>query len=222
MRSKVACLLLVSCLCFSVGVAKSQDDLTSATKSYEKYRRLVIEPKIGLKKVKMLIKSTKRDRDENLRISDGAWNGLTTQEKVSYCLLHCEDYAQMCDAMPPIPGSEKLIESFFPDAFDEASYSKRQVDFIEENEDAMLGTIRQLIKEKKRVGLNLKQALYQINSYKIVPDLLAAYQADSRDHDILTLLMILMKEGNFQAFKSSKIYEDFYGENANYRNSKKY
>ena len=214
---KAASVLLLTILSVGFSQAQTDDGLSPATQRYFAFRRSITEPKYGLAKVKALIKKIKRDSDDNYKISEKDFKKLTIKEKFTYVMLHAEDFSQNCDAMPPVPNEEKLIVSHPPDAFDEMSWSERQTAFLTDNRSTVLQLLRAEFKSRTHIGLNLKKCVLQINGTELVPELLASFQADKRDHDLLAVLMVLMVSNKYSPFVSSEIGKTLYGENSNYR-----
>src|SRR5262249_48944053 len=162
-------------------------------------------------KVKALIKSIKTDSEENRRLPDKKYNALSFNEKFTYVMLHGEDFSQNCDMMPGFIDEEKKIFSYFPGAFDDtAMWSERQAAFVKNNLTRVIGLIRQTIETRHRVGVNLKQAIIVMNAWELIPDVLAVYKRDHKDHDILTLCNRLMVENKFPTFLKSATYKKLY------------
>jgi hypothetical protein len=65
--------------------------------------------------------------------------------------------------------------------------------------------------------VNLKNAILETNAVELIPDLIGIYRIHNKDHDILTVLMLLMKEGKYPEFMKSTSFTKLYGENANYK-----
>ena len=73
------------------------------------------------------------------------------------------------------------------------------------------------MKLRQRLGVNLKDAIVELDAVELIPDMIKVYNLKKKDHDILTILMILMKEGSYPDFMNSQSYEKLYGENSNYK-----
>ena len=153
-------------------------------------------------------------------MSDKTYNKLTFEEKFTYAMIHGEDEAQNCDAMPTFKDEEKKIFGYIPDAFsDETGWSERQRDFLTKNRTRIISLIRATIKTRNRVGVNLKNAITQLSAYELIPDLVAYYNQKKVDNDVITVMMFMMKEDKFEPFLKSQTYEKLYGEHSNYRGS---
>jgi len=217
MRKVLSILLLLSVASLGLG----QEEIvqpSQASLKYREYRYKASEPTFGLAKVKGLIKKIKRDSEDNLRLEKKLYNGLSTEEKFTYAMLHGEDFSQNCDVMPGIKDEEKKIFGYIPGNFgDEAMWSDRQREFLKKNRTKVIDLLRRTIKTRQRVGVNLKHTIVEINAYELIPDVIAVYNIKKVDHDILTVLMQMMKEGNYEPFIKSQSHEKLYGENSNYR-----
>ncbi len=200
----------------------AQDDqipkLSSASRLYREYREAISEPTFGLAKVKALIKKIKADKEENFRLPDNLYNALSFEEKFTYTMIHAEDSSQNCDVMMGVVDEEKKIFGFGPDAFGgEVTWSDRQREFMKANRTKFIDLLRRTMTTRQRVGVNLKEAILEINAFELIPDLIKTYKIKRKDHDVLTVMMILMKEGKYPDFLKSASYEKLYGENSNYK-----
>lgn len=192
---------------------------TAASRRYHESRFEITEPAFGLAKVKALIAKIKPDSESNARLSNKQYDALSFDEKFTFNMIHMEDSSQNCDAMPGIENEQSKIFAFCPDAFDaEEVWSERQVDFLKKNRPRVIGLLRSTINTRHRVGANLKQAINLLQARELAPDLVTAYRRAGQDHDILTLLMILMKDAKYKPFLSSPLYKKLYAdENSSYK-----
>ena len=202
----------------------AQDDqipkLSPASVKYREYREAISEPVYGLVKVKALVKKIKADKEENHRMPQAQYDALSFNEKFTYNMIHGEDATQNCDVMMGVVNEEKKIFAFTPSVFGgEVMWSERQQDFFKNNRAKVISLISSTILLRQRVGVNFKELVTDQNMVELIPDLIKVYNIKKKDHDILTVLMILMKEGNFPEFVKSQSYEKLYGENSNYKGS---
>jgi hypothetical protein len=189
-------------------LAQSDGEWKPASKESEAYHEFRIKPSVppyGLAKVKDLIKKIKSDEEDNQALNKNAYEALSMREKFTYHMIHAESYSQNCDAMPPIQNEHKKIFPYIPDAFDEWDWSERQTKFMSSNRDSVIALIRESITRSKRVGVNYKQAILEKGSIK------------TKDLDLLTVMMVLMKENEFEPFLASPSYRKLYAEDADYR-----
>lgn len=215
------CLLLCLVTAFaSLSFAQEMDGPkpSPASEKYAVYRHQDSTPTYGLAKIQAMVKKLKEDEDMNRRMADKDYKALSVQEKFTYIMIHGEDFSQNCDMMPAIIDEHKKIFSFFPGAFDDtAMWSDRQREFLKTNRAQVTKLIKATIVSKNRVGNNLKNAIGEMNAVELIPTLVTVYNRDKKDHDILTLLMILMKDGKYAPFLKSSQYKGLYGDENNYR-----
>jgi hypothetical protein len=67
------------------------------------------------------------------------------------------------------------------------------------------------------VGVNFKQAILEINAIELIPDLIAVYNEKKKDLDLLTVMMQLMKEEEYEPFLLSGAYKKLYADEENYQ-----
>ena len=194
---------------------------SSTSRKYHEYRLGISEPSYHLSKVKAIISKIKGDKEGNHRLSDKVYDSLSFEEKFTYNMIHGEDSSQNCDGTMSTVKEESKIFGYIPDAFMEGdiAWSDRQREFLSRNRTKIISLVKATIKLRQRVGVNLKNAILEINGYELVPDLIEVYNVKKKDNDILTLLMLMMKEGKFPEFVNSASYTKLYGENSNYKGS---
>jgi hypothetical protein len=186
------------------------------SQAYHEYRVKLTVPPYGLAKVKRLIAKIKVDDEDNEALSPAVYNALSLREKFTYHMIHAESYSQNCDAMPPIQNEQKKIFAYIADAFDEYAWSDRQSSFLKANRDSVMVLLKESSIKGKRVGVNFKQAIMEINAKEMIPFLIDMYNITKKDLDILTLLMQLMKENEYEPFLESQSYKKLYSEESNY------
>lgn len=199
-----------------------QDDMewkeaSKESQAYHKYRQHLSYPPYSLDKINMIIrKQVISDSEDNLVLKDKAYADLTLKEKFTYNMLHAESFSQNCDAMPPIQDEQKKIFGYLPDMFEEFTWSERQEKFFTDNRDSVVALIKECVSKNNRVGINFKQAILIMNATEMIPFLIKVYNIQKKDHDILSLLMLLMKENKYEPFLASSSYTKLYGEDSNY------
>ncbi|HVI48930.1 MAG TPA: hypothetical protein VM802_28950 [Chitinophaga sp.] len=197
-------------------------EASKESQAYHQYRIKETAPPYGLAKVKALINKTGFDETDQLKLSNKDYMSLSLREKFTYHMINPESFSQNCDAMPPLQEEHKKIFGFLPDDFDEYSWSERQVKFLQSNRDSVMGLIKESVNRSKRMGVNYKSAIVQINGKEMIPFLIDTYNIDKKDHDILTVLMLLMKDNEYKPFMSSVSFRKLYsdkpnGDESNYR-----
>lgn len=186
------------------------------SKAYHEYRLKTTVPPYGLSKVKALVKSLREDDESNLILNAKVYNALSLREKFTYHMIHAESYSQNCDVFPPIQDEQTKILGHLPDAFDEYSWSERQWKFLKENKDSVIALIQESVNRSGRIGLNYKHAIVEMNALEMIPFLIDFYKKDHKDHDILTVLLLLMKGAKYEPFVKSASYIKLYGEKVSY------
>ena len=170
-------------LCFTIINAQSSGDTilaeeyvykepSKAAIAYTKYRETNTEPAFALAKIRKLIKAIKTKDEEDPMLSTKTFNSLSTKEKFTYCMIHPESYSQNCDASPTEENEDKRIFAYLPDAYGELSISDRQVKFLKQNRDSAIAWIKETANAKKRVGLNLKEAIVAMDCKELIPFLI--------------------------------------------------
>ncbi len=217
MKQLLSILLVIA----TIGSVHAQEEMpktSSASKQYRLYREAISMPNHSLAKVKALIKQIKPDKEENTRLSDKVYGSLTVEERFTYTMIHGEDSSQNCDAMMPVVDEEKKIFRYRPDAFGgDSLWSDRQRQFLSNNRMKVIELLRATMKLRERAGANIKDAVIELNANELIPDLIAVYKIKRKDHDILTVLMELMKEGQYPEFIHSASYTKLFGDDANYK-----
>lgn len=212
MKRIVAILVLVttSHLCFAQEAEVYQEP-GKETVAYQEFREKLSRPPYGLEKVQTLIKKIESS-DDNMALKQKDYLSLSLREKFTYHMIHGEAYSQNCDAMPPVLDAEKKIFAQLPDAFGEYSWSERQLNFLNANRDSVIALMTESIGRSNRVGVNYKKAIIEINAREMVPLLISTYYRDHKDKDILTLLMILMKNNEYAPFLTSPSYKKLFAD----------
>ena len=218
MRARLGCMkhatIAVICL-LGTTLATGQDDMAKAGKASEAYRahrELITKPSFGLAKVEALIKKYKlRDKEEG-PLPAAEYKKLSSKEKFTYHMIYGEVSSQNCDAMPTFVDEEKHIYAYPPGAFqDERGWSDAQMAEIKRNRNAFLPLLQQTIL-KGKIGCNLKQAILELEAFELIPTMCDVYKRKRYDHDILSVMMTLMKEGKFKPFLESASYKKLYAD----------
>jgi hypothetical protein len=197
--------------------------LSTKSAEYHAYRLLKTEPSFELTKVKGILKTLKRPRDEGVErgVADKVFGRLSTEAKFTYCMIHGEVFSQNCDGMPAVLDEENKIFAQPSGAFgDEQDWSDRQKRFLHSRRSSVIRLLKSTIRSRHRVGVNLKKAILEIDATEIVPILELTYLKDRKDHDVLSVLSVLMKHESYGPYVKSAIYKALYtGPNASYQTS---
>jgi hypothetical protein len=184
------------------------------------YRTSDTVPPYDLDKVKALIDSEKRREkkpgskrlgDTFVILPDHVFAALPFEEKFTYVMIHPETYSQNCSAAVFMIGSQERITGWLPGSRYSMLWSQRQTDFLHKNRSMVIALLKQEIERGRHVGLNIKHAVSELNADSLIPSLVAAFQRDKKDVDILALLIMLMKQGNCASFRRTPIYDKLYG-----------
>ena len=175
-------------------------------------------PPYGLDKIKAAIAKLKYvDDDESgftgtKALDKTKYASLSFNEKFTYHLIHAESYSQNCDIPPQHPKAAERIYGTLPDFFGEGSWSERQVAFFKVNRDSVTVLLKSLIENSPSVGGNIKEAIVEMNGTELIPTLINWYNKEKKDHFILTVLLLLMKNNNHPEFVNSTGYKKLYRE----------
>lgn len=194
-------------------------EISTANPSYSALRVKLTVPPYGIVRIQELIKKIKSDEEENKAISHKDYDALPLREKFTYNMIHAEAYSQNCDYMPPAKNEQQKIFAYLPDAFGEYAWSERQTKFLSGNRDSVIEFMKESMGRTKRAGVNFKQAMLEINAKEMIPDIIATYRANTKvkDLDMLTVLMNLMKDNEYEPFLLSGSYKKLYAEETSYQ-----
>ena len=133
-------------------------------------------------------------------------------------MTHGESYSQNCDVMPRVKDEHKKIFANLPDMFGEYAWSDRQSTFLTTNRDSVIALMKESITRSKRVGVNYKHAILEINAKEMIPFLITVYNSatSQKDLDLLTLFLELMKNNEYEPFITSGSYRKLYSDESGY------
>jgi len=176
--------------------------------------RIITVPPYGLDRVKALIAKMESESTNKFilatQLDAKVYDSLSFNEKFTYHMIHPESYSQNCSILPTRIDEANRIYGQLPHVFGEFSWSARQYDFFKDNRDSVQQLIKSVIEKTSRVGENFKKAIVLMNSKALIPFLIEVYNKEKKDHNILTVLMLLMKENNYPEFMRSTIYLPLY------------
>ncbi|OQP45153.1 hypothetical protein A4H97_32970 [Niastella yeongjuensis] len=173
-------------------------------------------PPYGLDKVKALIRKIKYVEDpeggesSTEMLEETQYASLSMPEKFTYHMIHPESYSQNCDPLPIRENEDQRIFGHLKDIFGEYDWSDRQLNFLRKGRDTVIQLMMPLIEKNNRIGGNFKEAIFEMNATEMIPYLIAFYNKEKKDHYILTLLMLLMKENKYPEFMNSASYKKLY------------
>lgn len=195
------------------------------SRAYHQYRLYSTTPPYGIEKVRRLIKDRTIRREqpdyEDAGIDslpEKLYQSLPLREKFTYNMIYGEAFAQTCDVNLPVQNEEKKIFANLPELFSEQGWSDRQDSFFKDNKDSVLALITESVGRTKRFGLNYKHAIVDMNATSMIPFLISTYNLQKKDHDILTVLILLMKNNKYPPFMGSVSYSKLYAGKDTYYN----
>ncbi|MCF3110224.1 hypothetical protein LL912_15680 [Niabella sp. CC-SYL272] len=227
MKRSILFLLFYSGLC----VAQAQDAVyqqpPKEAMAYREFRQKTTIPPYGLENVKKQIAAIKdkpgESGDEGISaLPDAVYQSLSPREKFTYTMIHPEMYAQNCDINMIHPNEHKEIFGYLVSEGDEETWSQRQLDFLRGNRDSVMAWIRESANRSRRMGVNYKNALVEMDAWEMIPYIIDFYTANKKDKDLLTVLMLLMKRGKFTPFVQSSSYKKLYGMEGNHERALDY
>lgn len=182
------------------------------SEEYHSYRQELSWPSYSYEKVDKLIQQIKEGEEGSMQLNPKTYQALSLREKFTYHMIHGESYSQNCDGFPTVPDEHKKIFAQLPDAFGEYSWSNRQLKFFKNNRDSVMKFMKESISKTNQVGLNFKEAIVEMNAKEMIPLLISIYNLAKKDHDILTVLMLLMENNKYQPFLASASHKKLYGD----------
>ncbi|MCF3110225.1 hypothetical protein LL912_15685 [Niabella sp. CC-SYL272] len=168
-------------------------------------------PTEGLERVQAFIQQYRNSRTSgNKPVSQGAYDSLSLREKFTYAMIHPERYLQNCAMFIYFFQRGKLFPrlSF---GYNENTFSFRQIQFLKMNRDSVMTFLNEIIQQKKSWGINIKQAIIEINGWEFIPAMMTYYRQRPDDTDVLTTFMVLMVHDVFSSFVQSGYYRQLYG-----------
>ena len=187
------------------------------SQAYREQREKMSTPCFGYDKV-LLAKITE-DKEGNQVVDKKTYQSFGLRDKFAYNMKYGESYSQICDVDPPIQNEHKKIFGHLPSMFFEYEWSERQLKFFSSHRDSVMALMKMCIKEDKFVGLNYKHTIVEINAVEMIPFLIKTYNEERKDHDILTVLLLLMEKNEYPPFMASTSHTKLYTVMSNYYES---
>lgn len=211
-------------LCNSILLHAQENEyyqMTDSDHAYREFRQRATTPPYGLDKVKGLIKDIQYKAHEYgdsgiSALSATQFKSLSLREKFTYVMIHAEMYAQNCAIMMPLPEEHNKIFAHLLVWVDEEEWSDRQINFLRENRDSIMNFIKESTTRSGHMGVNYKAAIDIINGWEMIPFIIDYYHSKPKDKDALTLLLLLMKKGEYVDFIQSSSYKKLYDHDNSY------
>lgn len=194
---------------------------TQSDEEYREERMRRTIPPYGLDKVQKLVKTIESKSFDEGDAGIGAltatqYKALSLREKFTYVMINPEMYSQNCAIFVPLPNEDKKIFGQLMSWVDESTWSDRQLNFLRENRDSVQSIIQESTRRSRKMGVNYKDAILVMNAWEMIPFLITYYKSNPRDKDALTVLLLLMKAGEFVDFLKSSSYRALYTSDYNY------
>jgi hypothetical protein len=181
------------------------------------------QPSFGLRKINALIDSARAlklremhsgQRDKQAMIfvptllSEEVYNTLSLREKFTYNMINPESYWQNC-SITFSSWSANQIPARLPIVSDLFTWSERQSHFFAAHRDSVMKFIKIDGQSNHRLGLNDKNVIVMLNAGEMIPFLQKCYR-NTRDCQILTVLMLLMDNNHYPPFVQSDLCKKLY------------
>lgn len=179
-------------------------------------------PSYGLIEVTQMVKNIRYcDSTDGMEYYAGLdkriYDTLSVPLKFTYNMIYGEDYGQNCDGGPYQPDQETRIYGGFPCAFLENTWSDRQWSFFKNNKDTVIALMKQILDNTHHLGGNFKDVIVALRADVLIPEIIDAYRHHPYDHELLTVLMLLMERGKYPEFIQSSSHNKLYkGDAVNY------
>jgi len=195
-----------------------EEEGTGVTKDWSSHKGFTVPP-FGLEKVRALIGKIKvvddtAGEDGFLEtMDDKTYAALSLDEKFTYNMIHTEDYSQNCDGMPARSDLDHRIYGQLPGIFGEYSWSQRQLAFYKDNRDSVESLMKILVARDTMIGKNMRAAIVEMNGVQLIPFIVDSYRKSEgkKDHFLLTVLLLLMKNNLYMEFINSQSWTKLYG-----------
>ncbi|CVK16697.1 hypothetical protein Ga0061079_10987 [Apibacter mensalis] len=222
--------LLIILLMFTIYNAQETEnktyvDSSNTNNSYRKERLKNSIPSYNLSKIEKLIaksmsmnsfEETKNTDNINFHLSEKDFNKLTIKEKFTYTMIYPEIIPSNVNTDSTIIHEENKIFGMLPSSNNYPKWSVRQKKFLNQYRKNIQEFIQESSSKNQYMGLNFKKALLEINAIESIPFLINFYNStDKNDKDLLTVLMLLVKNGKYYPFIRSNVYRQLYNDNEN-------
>ncbi|TWP22734.1 hypothetical protein ETU08_11000 [Apibacter muscae] len=202
--------------------AQQIDSLSIANPLYSEYKSLSFIPTYKFSKISKLlaksgIKNISNNGSENkivpVILSDEDFNQLSFKEKFTYVMAYPENLNKNIILNTSLDRNDK-INAHLPYHDQDIIWSIREIDFLRNNRNEVLKLIKENSLKQPNIGLNFKLILRELNATEMIPFLISSFKkSDKKDYEILTLLMLLVKDNNYFPFMKSNICYHLYIQN---------
>jgi len=214
-------LSLLILLCSVASFSQPPVDTTKSAYNYayhEARTRLTVPP-YGIEKIRAMISKIIPTSEKNEELKAADYNALSMREKFTYNMIHAESYCRDCVTASASKNEDKKIYAYLAGAYHGFAWSERQTKFFSGNRDSVIQFMKESMGRTKRAGVNFKQCMLEINAKEMIPDIIATFKANKKvkDLDLLTVLLNLMKDNEYEPFLLSGSYKKMYAEETSYK-----
>lgn len=154
----------------------------------------------------------------NTIIAQSNFQSLSPSELFTYCMINYEWYNQNCSGRIITKQDEPQLYGTFYRKYREFVWSDRQLNALKQHRDTIFHLLRTVISKDGFIGTNSLLMMESLNFREGIPIVLE--QLDKKENnDLYTLLMLLMRKGDYAKFKKTTIYEDIYGPESHIRSA---
>ncbi|HYV90660.1 MAG TPA: hypothetical protein VE978_02715 [Chitinophagales bacterium] len=155
--------------------------------------------------------TTKESYGISKKISETDFKKLFVVEYLEYAVDHPEAYMQICSMFIREKYENEKIYANLPMKGEGFTMSKRQLQSLAGNRDSVIYYLNQCISRQEKVGEALKEIIILLTAYESIPDMMQILKSKKpRDNYLLTTMMLLMKNDNYDLFLKSNIYKELY------------
>jgi hypothetical protein len=233
--------LFQSLCCFSQSLKKDATAKRSDEKAWE-LRNYTVSTCMKSERVEGLVQKTWNDKKKkdsldpknhffiigNIKLSDADFQSLTPLEKFVYAHQNPESYMQVC-GLYDMAKDMSMIYANIPYLFDGDRMSERQEKSLLDNRDSTMVYLGKCLDFQSHIPLGYKKTILEINAWEFIPSILMLedkmYKGDMealKDPYVYSVLMVLMKEGEFKDFKKTVIFKTLYSPDSGYREKMKF
>jgi hypothetical protein len=212
---KFLVVILILTINFSAG---AQNKLAGIDSSW--YFLQPTTPPYGLHKIQELIRKATTDSSyfTTQVLDGGTYSSLSLREKFTYNMINPESFYQICSVFGPNGKEKKPLPAYLAALSGSRRWSERQTKFFINNKDTVIQLMTACLQAGSNIGPNFKHVIVDINAKAMIPFVLKAYEKNESDLNLLTVLMLLMKDNKYRPFINSALYKNLYDyENGDYR-----
>jgi len=215
MRSPL--LFLMVFLSFSRVLAQEEEEKIFYPVAYPAFSgnvRITLPP-YSYKKIDSLIRKVLKETiGQPVVLPPDIYTGLSLREKFTYHMINAENFGQNCN--PESGHDNNKIYRKLTGHFQQLWWARRQWDFFKDNRDSVVRYMNECISATHTIGDNFKWVIVRLDLREMIPALLTTYASQTmKDHDILTALMLLMRQAGYQDLLVTSVYKKLFEDKTN-------